>query len=329
MFISARKKAILAGIIGILILGAGLFSWQVKKGNLFSKAATLATGEFSDVSADYWAYNYIKAAALGGIVNGYGDGTFKPDAVVTRDQMAVFLARALAGGDDKISMPGGTVKPVAYSDVPSTYWAYKYILYIKSKGIAQGYSDGKYHPEYEVTRDQMAVFLSRAIAGSDSAVPAGPATATFKDVPTNFWAYKYIEYLVANNYASGYADGNYRPTEKVSRAQMAAYISKGWDLISTTLVANVSGKITTNTGAPLPNAFVVLNDAEEIVQADANGNFSFTKLDATTYEISIYDKDGNLYESPDVSDSNSLGTIHLMSLKYGNQTYNLNGLIKK
>lgn len=321
MNLSARKKTLL-GIIGVfLIIGFGFLGWQIKAGKLFSRAETTGVaGTFSDVSVNYWAYNYIQAAALGGIVQGYADGTFKPEVIITRDQMAVFIARAVAGGDAKVPLYSSFPPP--YPDVPTTHWAFKYISYVKEKGIAQGYSDGKFHPEYQVSRDQMTVFLARAIAGGDSKVPAGPATASFSDVSTSFWAYKYIEYLVANNYASGYADGTFKPYDKVTRAQMAAFMSKGWDLISTVLAANVTGKVTTSTGAVLANGYIVLNDGEDIVQIAGNGNYTLTGLDATTYEVSIYDANGVRYEAPDLAS-------HLISPVYGKNTINFSGLVAK
>jgi hypothetical protein len=79
-----------------------------------------------------------------------------------------------------------------FSDVPFSYWAYSQIDACYTAGIVQGYSDGTYKPTDPVTRDQMGVYISRALAGGDDAVPAGPATATFSDVPTDYWAFKYV-----------------------------------------------------------------------------------------------------------------------------------------
>jgi hypothetical protein len=46
--------------------------------------------------------------------------------------------------------------------VPTTHWAFTYVEYLKAHGVVAGYPDGAYHPEYPVTRDQMAVYLARA-----------------------------------------------------------------------------------------------------------------------------------------------------------------------
>ena len=72
-----------------------------------------------------------------------------------------------------------------------------------------GYPDGTYQPARVVTRAQMAVFVSRALARGDSNVPAGPPTAHFPDVLTDYWGYKYISYANANNIVNGYTNGTY------------------------------------------------------------------------------------------------------------------------
>jgi 5'-nucleotidase/UDP-sugar diphosphatase len=52
------------------------------------------TPSFTDVAADHWAYRYIEYAAAHGIVQGYGDASYRPALPVTRDQMAMYIARA-------------------------------------------------------------------------------------------------------------------------------------------------------------------------------------------------------------------------------------------
>ncbi len=119
-----------------------------------------------------------------------------------------------------------TLQVISFSDVPPAQWAYAQIMACVQAGIVQGYSDGAYHPEYTVTRDQMAVYVARALAGGDSGVGQGPATPHFSDVPVDQWAYKYIEYAYADNIVQGYADGSYGPGITVNRAQMAAFVAR-------------------------------------------------------------------------------------------------------
>ena len=182
---------------------------------------------FTDVHPGHWAWRQIEAMAQAGMVGGYWDQTYRPSLAVTRDQMAVFTARAKAGDDGNV--PAGPATPT-FSDVPTGYWAYKYIEYCKAQGIVGGYSDGTYQPAATVTRDQMAVFIARAKAGGDGNVPPGPGTASFSDVPTGFWAFKHIEYCKAQSIVGGYPDGTYKPTTTVTRDQMAVFVSRAYAL---------------------------------------------------------------------------------------------------
>jgi hypothetical protein len=127
----------------------------------FTDVAAAGFGE--DGTDSYWAYRYIEYCAERGIVQGYWDGTYRPEEVVDRGQMAVYIARAVAGGDEQVPEPesGPT-----FSDVPGAQggwdWCWRYVEYCAGEGIVQGYWDGTYHPEREVTRDQMAVYVARA-----------------------------------------------------------------------------------------------------------------------------------------------------------------------
>jgi len=188
---------------------------------------------FSDVPPDHWAYPQIMACAQAGVVGGYDDGTYRPTLPVSRDQMAVFISRALAGGDDHV--PTGPAL-ATFSDVPTDHWAFKYVEYAAANTIVGGYDDGTYRPAVEVDRGQMAVFIARAIVTPtdrpDLPSYTPPTEPTFPDVATSHWAYRYIEYIAQPSVAitQGYDDGTYRPDTVVTRDQMAVYVQRAFDL---------------------------------------------------------------------------------------------------
>jgi len=115
--------------------------------------------------------------------------------------------------------------PDIFPDVPKGNWAYCAISACHQAGIVNGYPGGDYAPLLPVSRDQMAVYLTRALAGGG--VPTGPATASFPDVPTDFWAFAYIEYAAAHGVVGGYPDGLYHPEILLDRAQMAVFLARG------------------------------------------------------------------------------------------------------
>jgi hypothetical protein len=194
-------------------------------------AEAQVSARFSDVAATHWAYSQIQACATAGVVAGFPDGTYEPGLPVTRDQMAVYVARALVipSGDAAIPDP---VPPATFSDVPSNHWAYKHIEYAVSQNVVKGYDDGTYKPDLGVDRGQMAVFIARAMLapGGDAGIPDPVPPATFPDVPSDFWAYKQVEYCVGQGVVKGYDDGTYRPGDLVTRDQMAVYIARAFKL---------------------------------------------------------------------------------------------------
>lgn len=187
---------------------------------------------FSDIAWNHWAILPIEQTYEATIVGGYPDGTYRPTLTVTRDQMGVYMARALAGGD--ASVPDGPATPT-FTDVDPAHWAYKYIEYAAESGVIGGYGDGTYRPGLTVDRGQMAVFIARAVAGGDSLVPTAPPTATFPDVAPGTaweWAWKYVEYTVSRGVVGGYGDGTYRPAVVCTRDQMAVFVTRAFALPS-------------------------------------------------------------------------------------------------
>jgi hypothetical protein len=195
---------------------------------------TYRPGPFPDVPWYYWAKDQVQAVVDAQIVKGYPDGTYRPEVTVTRDQMAVYIARALAGGD--AAVPRGPTEPIppTFDDVMRDSWEYDYVEYCAAAGIVLGYDDGKYHPELSVDRAQMAVFIARSIVDptGDSGLTgyAPPAAPSFPDVAADHWAYKYVEYVKENDVVTGYPDGSYRPDIIVTRDQMAVYVARAFSL---------------------------------------------------------------------------------------------------
>ncbi len=154
------------------------------------------TPTFSDVTDAHWAVRQVEACAAAGVVGGFPDGTYRPSLPVTRDQMAVYISRALAGGDEFV--PTGPAS-ATFSDVPTDHWAFKYVEYAAAQDIVAGYDDGTYRPTIQVDRAQMAVFIARAVVSPtnrpDLPGYSPPDTPTFPDVASDHWAYKYIEYI--------------------------------------------------------------------------------------------------------------------------------------
>lgn len=186
----------------------------------------ISTATFGDVMSDNWAQNYIERLFDSGITGGCSTNPmlYCPDTYVSRSQMAVFLLRGEHGSTYNPPEATGTT----FGDVPLGYWAGAWIEQLAAEGITGGCGNGNYCPELTVTRDQMAVFLLRAEHGLGYTPPA--ATGVFADVPTTHWAAPWIEQLAAEGITGGCGGGNYCPSAPVTRAQMAVFLVRTFNL---------------------------------------------------------------------------------------------------
>jgi PKD repeat protein len=182
--------------------------------------------------ADFWAVEDVLGCVDAAIVAGYPDGTYRPATPVDRGQMATYIARSVADGE--ASVPSGPAE-ATFTDLPTDHWAFRYVEYAAAQDIVVGYWDGTYRPEVDVTRGQMGVFIARGVVAPtdrpDLLSYTPPDTPTFPDVPADYWSYKFVEYLAAEDVVRGYPDGSYRPEEVVTRDQMAVYIAKAFSLL--------------------------------------------------------------------------------------------------
>lgn len=118
--------------------------------------------------------------------------------------------------------------PAILSDVPSTYWAYSWIVSLYDAGITGGCSTSPlmYCPESTVTRAQMAIFILRGIHGSTYIPPVATGTV-FADVPLGSFAVDWIEQLAVDGVTAGCGGGNYCPDATITRSQMAIFLLRG------------------------------------------------------------------------------------------------------
>ncbi len=182
---------------------------------------------FLDCGPDNWAFEDVLLCAYFDIVQGYPGGTYGPTFPVSRGQMAVYIARAIAGGDSAVPDP---TPPATFDDVATDHWAWKYVEYAVAEGVVTGYDATTYAPDGEVDRGQMPVFIARARGWIDIGDDMTTAPDLFPDVPAGFWSGTAIEACVDNNVAQGYGDGNYHPEYTVTRDQMAVYVGRAFGL---------------------------------------------------------------------------------------------------
>ncbi|WP_274310208.1 S-layer homology domain-containing protein [Solibacillus daqui] len=168
---------------------------------------------FNDISNN-WAKVMIEDIAAHGIITGYPDGTFRPNAPIQRQHVALMFTRAfeLTAKRDAAS----------FSDVPTDHPYYEAITLLQQAGIIDG-SDGAFNPDAPMTRAQMAKVIVLAFG----LTPGG--TSTFQDVSKTHWSYDYIAALESNGIALG-DNGSFNPDEPVTRAQFVAFMYRALNL---------------------------------------------------------------------------------------------------
>lgn len=157
----------IAFLIGSLAaLAPGLYS-----------ANALAQSFFPDVPADYWAEPFISQLAQEGIVEGYPDGTFRPEELLDRDEYAAVIRRAF-DADTERTIPSAS----ALEDVPENYWAATAIEEAYETGFMNLPAENQFNPENEVSRVDAIAALVQGLEPT-AAVAAAPLTTEPTEPP--------------------------------------------------------------------------------------------------------------------------------------------------
>jgi len=149
-------------------------------------------------------------------VNGYVNGMFKPNGVVTREEFVVMLMKALK--------PQIDAEKLKFTDsVKIGIWAQQAVEQAVQLGIVKGYSDGSFRPDAEITRTEMAVMIVKALAlkVEDSAV-----TSFVDDAQIPNWAKGQVAALKNLSLVSGKGNNEFAPNDKATRAEAVTILMK-------------------------------------------------------------------------------------------------------
>ena len=182
------------------------------KTNTYTVTVTVADS-FSDVPTNAWFYNNVMAAYSAGYVSGNGDGTFAPNANVTRRDFAVMVWNMLG-------KPAPTTT-VSFKDVRTEGYEVSAIAYLKEHDIVSGDADtGNFRPTATITRQEAACIIANAkdLVGTS-------ATKFNDDAKIASWASAKVYACYAAGVLNGDKDtGNFRPTDAITRAEAATIV---------------------------------------------------------------------------------------------------------
>lgn len=192
------------------------------KGTEISGKFEIAYNEksFEDISAN-WAKGEITYLAAREVVKGKGEGTFAPNAEITRAEFVQILANL--SGDDISAKSGAHMGDVTEAD-----WYNKAVGWAMEKGITAGDGTGKFNPNANITRQEMAVMLDRYLKNSELKLTEKAKAVTFKD---NHAIASYADAAIASMQKLGVINGvkvgdgyEFKPTAEASRAEASKMI---------------------------------------------------------------------------------------------------------
>lgn len=176
---------------------------------------TKPTIKLTDISG-HWAEVNIKQAADSGIVKGYQDGTFKPNQSVTRAEFAVMLMNTL--------MPQGEGAPLTFTDAGKiSAWAKKAVAQAVQAGIISGYEDGSFRPDAEISRQEMAAMVAKAL-GKTTEAASSTGFADDKNIPA--WAKSAVAALKQLAIIEGKGLNEFAPADTTTRAEAVTVLLK-------------------------------------------------------------------------------------------------------
>ena len=181
--------------------------------------------DFSDEPNTDGFYPFVTIVAARGITAGCGGSQFCPTTSIRRDQMAVFLLKAKEGA---AYVPPTCVGLFTDVTCPGTFTDWVEDAF--NRGIMDKCTPTTFCPLTAVTRETMADFLLKGLEGSTYTPP--PAVGVFSDVPISNPHAGFIEELARRGITGGCGAGIYCPTNPVTRAQMATFLTKTWGFTS-------------------------------------------------------------------------------------------------
>lgn len=123
-----------------------------------------SSGRYSDLSPDHWGYSVMMNAVEAGIVNGYPDGTLRPDEPVTRAEMAVLFDRIWSSTSRQRGeqLPlAAALQPAAFADVPDNEWYTGSVYRLVRANLIYGTGNNRFEPARPMTRAEAAVMFDR------------------------------------------------------------------------------------------------------------------------------------------------------------------------
>lgn len=183
--------------------------------NKLLEEAAQSTDKFTDVKDAAWARTEINALADKGIINGVSDTSFAPNDTVTRAQFAKMLMGAF-------NLTADAYTTSSFKDVSADAWYFAAVETAYNLGVINGVEDGVFAPNALITRQDMAVMVTRAAKAAGVAIAETTESKVFADAASiGDYAKEAVDVLVKGGIINGMTDTEFAPTNNATRAQAA------------------------------------------------------------------------------------------------------------
>lgn len=158
---------------------------------------------------------------------GYADGSFRPDALLTRAETATIMARA-KGKNDKAEVTA------QFYDLPVDHWANANVAVLSREGILTGYLDGSFLPDKHISRAEFVAIACRLASKSPGFVNNG-----YADV-AGHWAAGYIYTAQGEGWLADFAGMNFNPDKAITRGEAVQILNRALGRDKMTFVTKVA-----------------------------------------------------------------------------------------
>ncbi|MBR2214431.1 MAG: S-layer homology domain-containing protein [Selenomonadaceae bacterium] len=178
---------------------------------LTTPIASAASLKLTDVPPMHWAYDAVAQLYIDGYIMPSSDNTFRGEGKATRYDVSYMVGTYLKN-------KGATPTSKTFPDVPTGHPAKEAIAY--SADVMSGYTDGTFRGDEEISRFQLAMVLSQLVGN------ASANKDSFRDVPSDHWAYSAVNTVVSNKIMLGYGDNTFRGNNGITRYELARIFAK-------------------------------------------------------------------------------------------------------
>ncbi|MCD1260298.1 S-layer homology domain-containing protein [Paenibacillus athensensis] len=298
------KKLTIANVLLSSLLAASLAGAPV----LAAETAGQPKLTFPDIQSNYWGLKHISKLALEGIIQGYEDGSYRAENSVSQQEVLVMAIRMMGLEDAAQSMTATTVFPdfLMVDDYARNYVALArekgLISYEEEKARAQNDTSKTKWGQRKATREWVAEIVIRAIGQQSLANTLGSQPTSFTDNNTiSYSALGYVNAAVSLNVVNGFEDGTFQPMGFVTRAQMAAFLSRSQNNLAALPQHAVRGYLTGMTSSSISimdkdgNASTYSLSPKAVFYGNKNDNPITPAAIQETYEVQIVQVDNTAY----------------------------------